>query len=229
VNTFEWPKELLVAIELYSKLFEEECKKMLRSNKSELPIILSYLEGIDWCRRIVAGNSASYGWNFAITTLEEMVKIGVISEKVGTAMKQLSKDPAKHFHVFNAEVTNVNLRFFAFKKSHEIAGVDYDDLGMVVKNPRLIDFCRRERSCESFKLKQDFALCKNPHCYLSIHYTLRYRDEGYKWQNMFFNLRESCFCFENTEVFDNCSMKNAKLNLCKKVIVDYPEPINDPV
>lgn len=230
MNIFEWPKELLIAIELHSKLFEEECRKMLKDNKDDLPIILAYLKGVDWCRKIVDGRSTALGWSFSITTLNEMVKVGAISKRSGDMFKSLSKDPQKYLHVFNCEIPKVNLRFFPFKKNKRkdnksSLDIDYNDLGMMLKHSSLMDFCQKERKCKFFKMQTGFGLCKNPLCYLSLQYQLRYEKEGYEWSNMQFNLREGCFCFRTAGIFQSCPMKNVKLSLCKKVTDDFPAPM----
>ncbi len=115
MNIFDWPDELLLSIELYSTMFEKECKKILRNKKGDLPVILAYLEGVDWCRKIVDANSMTHGWNFAITTIKEMVKVGAVSERAGKTFGSLFRDPQRYFHVFNVEIPKVNFRIFPFK------------------------------------------------------------------------------------------------------------------
>jgi len=102
--------------------------------------------------------------------------------------------------------------------------IEHGDLGMNI-GPSLIDFCEKEKNCKFLKKLAVLGLCKNPICYLSLQYQVRYKDEGYKWEDMYFNSWEGCFCFENAARFSDCPMKNAANSLCKKVIEDYPEPI----
>lgn len=113
------------------------------------------------------------------------------------------------------------------KKTQRILNIDYDDLGMNIRQPSLIDLCRKERNCKFFRMQEVFGLCKNPVCYLHLQYQLRYKDEGHKWGDMHYNLREGCFCFEHAERFKDCPMKNAANSLCRNVIRDYPEPPGD--
>jgi len=111
------------------------------------------------------------------------------------------------------------------KKRQTVFKIDRSDLGMNITNSTLINFCEQEKKCEFFKKQASFGLCKNPHCYLSLQYNLRYKEEGYEWQDMYFDLGESCFCFENADVFKKCTHKNRPISLCRKVCSSFPKPL----
>lgn len=102
--------------------------------------------------------------------------------------------------------------------------IEHGDLGMNLAS-KLFDVCDKEVKCKFLKKLAVFGLCKNPACYLTIQYQNRYKGEGYKWNDMYFNAWEGCFCFKNAPRFKDCPMKNVKNSLCKKVIDDYPEPL----
>lgn len=110
------------------------------------------------------------------------------------------------------------------RKKQIVFKIEHGDLGMNIGSS-VFDFCDKEANCKFLKKLAVLGLCKKPICYLSMQYQNRYKDEGYKWEQIYFNLWEGCFCFENAERFKDCPMKNASKSLCKKVIDDYPTPL----
>lgn len=113
------------------------------------------------------------------------------------------------------------------EKQQKVFKVDYDDLGMNIASETLINLCKDEKKCKFFKMQAVFGLCKNSVCYLSLQYNLRYKKEGYGWEDMYFNMREGCFCFSTAEIFSKCDIKNTSVSLCRKVIDSFSEPISE--
>lgn len=112
LQEFEWPRELEVAIRQHAKTLGAASRRVTESGVSDYPVIMAYLDGVDWCPVVLQGSPATNGWSFAITSIEEMVRRGAVSEQAGEMMKMGggSKDD---FRVFNVEIPKINLRRFS--------------------------------------------------------------------------------------------------------------------
>ncbi|MBA7499074.1 hypothetical protein ES704_01814 [subsurface metagenome] len=109
-------KKLAKAIESHYSLLQNASIKFFNAGVSSYPIIIAYIDGVDWRSTFIYGSTATLGWNFAITDLEYMKDVGAISERSYDFLKQFFRDPEKYFHVFNAEIPTVNLRPFPIRE-----------------------------------------------------------------------------------------------------------------
>lgn len=112
VDDIDWSSELVKAISQHAKLLWEASQRVVESGVSDYPVLIAYLDGVDWCPTVLPGYPASNGWSFAITNLDEMVEIGAISENAGIMLKMIGTRERDAFQVFNAETPKVNLRTF---------------------------------------------------------------------------------------------------------------------
>lgn len=96
--------------------------------------------------------------------------------------------------------------------------------GMVIDSEVFFDLCNVQKKCKFFTMDGKTAVCENPRCFLSNWYSIRYKGEGHNWEDMHFNTKRGCFCFEDMGVFRYCPAKAQSGSACNRVIDVFPTP-----
>lgn len=91
--------------------------------------------------------------------------------------------------------------------------------GMYIASSFLINLCKITK-CKYLYQDQLTTLCTNPVCFLAFH------DIGnFKWEDMLHSKVAGCYCYSNTTVCDDCTLKNESRYKCTEVNTSYSEPM----
>jgi len=96
--------------------------------------------------------------------------------------------------------------------------------GLVIDFDVFIDSCSKQKKCGLLTITGKTALCGNPHCFLSTWYLIRYKGEGHRWEDMHFNIKRGCFCFEDMGIFKHCPGREQSDGTCNRATDVSPRP-----
>ena len=111
-DEIEWPAELVDAIATHARELERVWLTALNQGPSRFPLLLAFMDGVDWCPIAVPASASTHGWSFALTCVEDMVENGAISAQAGDLLCTWHGTPDQAFYVFNVEMTRVNMKRF---------------------------------------------------------------------------------------------------------------------